>query len=130
MTSPRVTRGRTYQEGFCGDFAPSGWSIPAVCLDDDSEFLPGIRQQANPGHAEAAAPWWWRWSAGLTAADSSIAEWLRGQKVPVLLAVNSVSSPDRGLAMAPDFWGSRPGRTPTTVSGDSRGGRQPAILLA
>jgi len=31
-----------------------------------------------------------RWSAGAHCRDQSIAEWLRGQKVPVLLAVKQV----------------------------------------
>jgi len=42
---------------------------------------------------------------GLMAADQSIAEWLRGQGVPVLLAVNKCESPDQGLSMAAEFWG-------------------------
>ena len=42
---------------------------------------------------------------GLTAADEAIAEWLRFQTVPVLLAVNKCESPQQGLAMAGEFWG-------------------------
>jgi GTP-binding protein len=41
---------------------------------------------------------------GLTAADESIAEWLRGHNVPVLLAVNKCESPEAGLSMAAEFW--------------------------
>jgi GTP-binding protein len=41
---------------------------------------------------------------GLTPADQGIADWLRTQKVPVLLAVNKCESPEQGLAMAGEFW--------------------------
>jgi GTP-binding protein len=41
---------------------------------------------------------------GLTPADQGIADWLRSQKVPVLLAVNKCESPEQGLAMAGEFW--------------------------
>ena len=74
-------------------------------FDDDSEFLPEIREQANLALAEAAvAVVIADGQQGLTAADQSIAEWLRGQSCPVLLAVNKCESPDQGLAMAAEFW--------------------------
>jgi small GTP-binding protein len=38
------------------------------------------------------------------AADGGVAEWLRFQKVPVLVAVNKCESPQQGLAMAAEFW--------------------------
>ncbi|NBQ22126.1 MAG: ribosome biogenesis GTPase Der, partial [Synechococcaceae bacterium WB6_3B_236] len=41
----------------------------------------------------------------ITAADETIAEWLRSQACPVLLAVNKCESPDQGLSMAAEFWG-------------------------
>jgi len=58
---------------------------PAVVVFDyDSEFLPEIRQQANLAMAEAAvAVVVVDWSAGLTAADQSIAEWFcRPERCP------------------------------------------------
>ena len=74
-------------------------------FDDDSEFLPEIREQANLALSEASvAVVIADGQQGLTAADESIAEWLRGHNVPVLLAVNKCESPEAGLAMAAEFW--------------------------
>ncbi len=102
---PGVTRDRTYQEGFWGDRQFRVVDTGGLVFDDDSEFLPEIREQANLALAEAAvAVVIVDGKHGLTAADESIAEWLRGQKVPVLLAVNKCESPDQGLAMAAEFW--------------------------
>ncbi len=102
---PGVTRDRTYQEGYWGDRTFRVVDTGGLVFDDDSEFLPEIRDQANLALAEAAvAVVIADGQQGLTAADESIAEWLRGQKVPVLLAVNKCESPDAGLAMAADFW--------------------------
>jgi len=103
---PGVTRDRTYQEGFWGDRRFRVVDTGGLVFDDDSEFLPEIREQANLALAEASvAVVIVDGQQGLTAADQSIADWLRGQKVPVLLAVNKCESPDQGLAMAADFWG-------------------------
>jgi GTP-binding protein len=41
---------------------------------------------------------------GPTPADEEIAEWLRQQPVPVLLAVNKCESPEQGLVQAAQFW--------------------------
>jgi GTP-binding protein len=102
---PGVTRDRTYQEGYWGDRTFRVVDTGGLVFDDDSEFLPEIREQANLALAEAAvAVVIADGQQGLTAADESIAEWLRGQKVPVLLAVNKCESPDAGLAMAAEFW--------------------------
>jgi GTP-binding protein len=71
-------------------------------FDDDSEFLPEIREQANLALAEAAvAVVIADGQQGLTAADQSIAEWLRGQSCPVLLAVNKCESPTRAWPWRP-----------------------------
>jgi GTP-binding protein len=95
---PGVTRDRTYQEGFWGDRQFRVVDTGGLVFDDDSEFLPEIREQANLALTEAAvAVVIVDGQQGLTAADQSIAEWLRGQKVPVLLAVNKCESPDQGL---------------------------------
>ncbi len=102
---PGVTRDRTYQEGFWGDRTFRVVDTGGLVFDDDSEFLPEIREQANLALAEAAvAVVIADGQQGLTAADQSIAEWLRGQACPVLLAVNKCESPDQGLAMAAEFW--------------------------
>ncbi|MCP9799600.1 ribosome biogenesis GTPase Der [Synechococcus sp. RedBA-s] len=103
---PGVTRDRTYQEGFWGDRRFRVVDTGGLVFDDDSEFLPEIREQASLALAEASvAVVIVDGQQGLTAADQAIADWLRGQKVPVLVAVNKCESPDQGLAMAADFWG-------------------------
>ncbi len=102
---PGVTRDRTYQEGFWGDRSFRVIDTGGLVFDDDSEFLPEIREQAGLALAEAAvALVIVDGQQGVTAADEAIAEWLRGQGVPVLLAVNKCESPDQGLAMAAEFW--------------------------
>ena len=103
---PGVTRDRTYQEGYWRDRHFKVVDTGGLVFDDDSEFLPEIREQANLALAEAAvALVIVDGQQGCTAADQSIAEWLRGQGVPTLLAVNKCESPDAGLAMAAEFWG-------------------------
>jgi GTP-binding protein len=103
---PGVTRDRTYQEGFWGDRTFRVVDTGGLVFDDDSEFLPEIREQANLALAEASvAVVIVDGQQGCTAADESIAEWLRGQTVPVLLAVNKCESPEAGLSMAAEFWG-------------------------
>jgi GTP-binding protein len=102
---PGVTRDRTYQEGFWGDRRFRVVDTGGLVFDDDSEFLPEIREQAQLALAEAAvAVLITDGQQGVTAADASLAEWLRGRNVPVLLAVNKCESPQQGLAMAAEFW--------------------------
>jgi GTP-binding protein len=102
---PGVTRDRTYQEGFWGDRRFRVVDTGGLVFDDDSEFLPEIREQAQLALAEAAvAVLITDGQQGITAADASLAEWLRGRDVPVLLAVNKCESPQQGLAMAAEFW--------------------------
>ena len=102
---PGVTRDRTYQEGYWGDRTFRVVDTGGLVFDDDSEFLPEIREQANLALSEASvAVVIADGQQGLTAADESIAEWLRGHNVPVLLAVNKCESPEAGLSMAAEFW--------------------------
>ena len=102
---PGVTRDRTYQEGFWADRSFRVVDTGGLVFNDDSEFLPEIREQANLALAEASvAVVIVDGQQGCTAADEAIAEWLRTQTVPVLLAVNKCESPDQGLAMAAEFW--------------------------
>jgi GTPase len=102
---PGVTRDRTYQEGFWGDRTFKVVDTGGLVFNDDSEFLPEIREQAKLAMAEAAvAVVIVDGQYGITAADETIAEWLRHQNCPVLLAVNKCESPDQGLAMAAEFW--------------------------
>lgn len=103
---PGVTRDRTYQEGFWRDRTFMVVDTGGLVFDDDSEFLPEIREQANLALAEASvALVIVDGKQGCTAADEAIAVWLRGHKVPVLLAVNKCESPEQGLSMAAEFWG-------------------------
>ncbi len=102
---PGVTRDRTYQDGFWGDREFKVVDTGGLVFDDDSEFLPEIREQANLALAEASvALVIVDGQQGLTAADESIAEWLRSQPCQSVLAVNKCESPDQGLAMAAEFW--------------------------
>jgi len=65
---PGVTRDRTYQEGFWGDRTFRVVDTGGLVFDDDSEFLPEIREQAALALAEAVVaifvvdgwpkPWW------------------------------------------------------------------------
>jgi len=102
---PGVTRDRTYQEGYWADRSFKVVDTGGLVFDDDSEFLPEIREQANLALAEASvALVIVDGQQGCTAADEAIATWLRGHKLPVLLAVNKCESPEAGLAMAAEFW--------------------------
>jgi len=102
---PGVTRDRTYQEGFWGDRSFRVVDTGGLVFDDDTAFLPQIREQAALALSEAAvAVLVTDGQSGVCAADASIAEWLRQQPTPVLLAVNKCESPQQGLAMAAEFW--------------------------
>ena len=102
---PGVTRDRTYQEGFWGGRTFRVVDTGGLVFDDDSEFLPEIREHASLAMAEACvALVIVDGQQGLTAADEAIAAWLRQQKCPVLLGVNKCESPEQGLAMAAEFW--------------------------
>lgn len=102
---PGVTRDRTYLSAFWGDREFLVVDTGGLIFNDDTEFLPLIRQQAMIALAEAsAAIFVVDGQAGATSADEEIAEWLRQQSVPVLLAVNKCESPEQGLLQAADFW--------------------------
>ena len=103
---PGVTRDRTYQDGYWGDREFKVVDTGGLVFDDDSEFLPEIRDQAALALEEASvALVIVDGQQGLTAADESIAEFLRSHRCPTLLAVNKCESPEQGLAMAGEFWG-------------------------
>ncbi len=102
---PGVTRDRTYQEGFWRDRNFKVVDTGGLVFDDDSEFLPEIREQAKLALTEASlALLLVDGQQGITAADESIAEWLRPYPCQVLLAVNKCESPEQGLSMAAEFW--------------------------
>lgn len=102
---PGVTRDRTYRPAFWCDRQFTVVDTGGLVFDDDTEFLPYIREQAEAALVEAkAAILVVDGQAGPTDADRDIAQWLRRQKVPVLLTVNKCESPDQGLAQAAQFW--------------------------
>lgn len=102
---PGMTRDRTYSEAFWRDREFLVVDTGGLIFDDNTEFLPLIREQAALALAEAsAAILVVDGQAGLTLADEEIAEWLRQQPVPVLLAVNKCESPEQGIVQAAQFW--------------------------
>ncbi len=102
---PGVTRDRTYRPAFWQDREFLVVDTGGLVFDDDTEFLPLIREQAMAALAEAsAAIFVVDGQLGPTAADEAIAEWLRQQSVPVLLTVNKCESPQQGLIQAAEFW--------------------------
>ena len=102
---PGITRDRTYRPSFWQDRDFQVVDTGGLVFDDDTEFLPAIRQQAMAALVEASvAIFVVDGQLGLTAGDREIAEWLRRQSVPVLLAVNKCESVEQGLAQAAEFW--------------------------
>ncbi|MBW4570111.1 MAG: ribosome biogenesis GTPase Der [Tolypothrix carrinoi HA7290-LM1] len=102
---PGVTRDRTYLPAYWGDREYLVVDTGGLVFNDETEFLPLIRQQASLALKEAsAAIFVVDGQLGLTSADEEIAEWLRIQTVPVLLAVNKCESPEQGLVQASEFW--------------------------
>ena len=102
---PGVTRDRSYQEVFWGDRDFRVVDTGGLVFEDDSEFLPEIREQAKLALEEASlALLIVDGQQGLTIGDQSIAEWLRISKSQTLVAVNKCESPEQGLAMAAEFW--------------------------
>ena len=102
---PGITRDRTYRPAFWLDRDFQIVDTGGLVFDDDTEFLPMIRQQALAALVEASvAIFVVDGQLGLTAGDREIAEWLRRQSVPVMLAVNKCESVQQGLAQAAEFW--------------------------
>lgn len=102
---PGVTRDRVYLPAFWQAHEFIVVDTGGLVFDEDTEFLPLIREQAMLAITEAAAVIFVvDGQAGVTAADQDIADWLRQQTVPVLLAVNKCESPEQGLAQAAEFW--------------------------
>ncbi len=102
---PGITRDRTYRPAFWQDRDFQIVDTGGLVFDDDTEFLPMIRQQAMAALVEASvAIFVVDGQLGLTDGDREIAEWLRRQSVPVLLAVNKCESIEQGLAQAAEFW--------------------------
>lgn len=102
---PGVTRDRTYRPAYWCDREFMVVDTGGLVFDDETEFLPMIRQQVMTALAEASvAIMVVDGREGQMDADEEIAQWLRLQKVPVLLAVNKCESPQLGLSQAAQFW--------------------------
>ncbi|EAZ91137.1 ribosome biogenesis GTPase Der [Crocosphaera chwakensis] len=102
---PGITRDRTYRPAFWRDRDFQVVDTGGLVFDDDTEFLPLIREQAMAALTEAsAAIFVVDGQLGPTAGDREISDWLRRQQVPVLLAVNKCESPEQGLMQAAEFW--------------------------
>ena len=102
---PGVTRDRTYKPAFWNDRDYLVVDTGGLIFDDDTEFLPYIREQAMTALVEAsAAIMVVDGQEGPTEADREIAQWLRQQTIPILVAVNKCESPDQGLVQAAQFW--------------------------
>ena len=102
---PGITRDRTYRPAFWLERDFQVVDTGGLVFDDDTEFLPMIRQQAMAALQEAsAAIFVVDGQLGLTEGDREIAQWLRQQDVPVLLAVNKCESIEQGLIQAAQFW--------------------------
>lgn len=102
---PGVTRDRTYIPSYWGDREFLVVDTGGLVFNDDTEFLPLIRQQALTALSQAnAAIFVVDGQTGITGSDQEIATWLRQQPVPVLLAVNKCESPEQGAIQASEFW--------------------------
>ncbi|MBA3921979.1 MAG: ribosome biogenesis GTPase Der [Nostocaceae cyanobacterium] len=102
---PGMTRDRTYMPAYWTDREFMVVDTGGLVFNDDTEFLPLIRQQAMTALSEAcAAIFVVDGQTGPMPADEEIAGWLRQQSVPVVLAVNKCESPDTGAIQASEFW--------------------------
>ncbi len=102
---PGITRDRTYQEVEWGGRRFQVVDTGGLVFDDNTTFLPEIREQVHLALTEACAVVMVvDGQLGITTADQTIASWLRDRTMPVLVAVNKCESPQMGAAMAADFW--------------------------
>jgi GTPase len=102
---PGITRDRTYRPAFWQDREFQVVDTGGLVFDDNTEFLPLIRQQAMAALAEASvAIFVVDGKMDVTDGDREIAQWLRQQPVSVLLAVNKCESIEQGSIQAAQFW--------------------------
>ncbi|MGB7414078.1 MAG: ribosome biogenesis GTPase Der [Thermosynechococcaceae cyanobacterium] len=103
--SPGVTRDRTYRRALWQGRDFLVVDTGGLVFDDESEFLPHIRQQVMTALSEAdVVIMVVDGQAGPTPADTEIAQWLRQQPTPIVLAVNKCESPQQGIMQAAQFW--------------------------
>jgi GTP-binding protein len=102
---PGITRDRTYRQAYWQDREFMVVDTGGLVFDDDTEFLPYIREQAMMAlHEASAVIFVVDGQTGPTALDMGIADWLRQQSVPTLLAVNKCESLEQGIIQAAQFW--------------------------
>ena len=102
---PGITRDRTYRPAFWGDREFQIVDTGGLVFDDETEFLPLIREQVMTALSEASlAIFVVDGQAGPTAGDREIANWLRQKSIPIFLAVNKCESPEQGIIQAAQFW--------------------------
>ncbi len=102
---PGITRDRMYRPAFWQDREFQLVDTGGLVFDDDTEFLPFIRQQALAALNESsAAILVVDGQIGPTSADQEIAHWLRQESVPIILAVNKCESLEEGMIQAAQFW--------------------------
>jgi GTPase len=102
---PGVTRDRTYRRAFWRDREFVVVDTGGLVFDDETEFLPLIREQAMTALQQAsAAIFVVDGQMGITAGDEEIASWLRLQTIPVFVAVNKCESEKSGAMQTADFW--------------------------
>ena len=100
-----ITRDRVYRQAFWRTHDFLVVDTGGLVFNDNTEFLPLIREQAMTALSEASvAVFVVDGQLGPTTGDYEIGNWLRQQKVPVLLAVNKCESPEHGLIQAAQFW--------------------------
>jgi GTPase len=102
---PGVTRDRLYLPADWNGYYFQIVDTGGLVFEDKEEFLPKIRQQVEVALEEAkAAIFVVDGQLGPTAADYEVAEWLRGRKLPILLAVNKLEESSTALTLASEFW--------------------------
>jgi GTPase len=102
---PGVTRDRTYKKAYWEGRDFHVVDTGGIVFDDDTEFLPLIRQQAMAAMVESCAVIFVvDGMAGVTEADRELANWLHRQHVPVTMAVNKCESVKDGITQAAEFY--------------------------
>ena len=102
---PGITRDRTYRNAYWQDREFQVVDTGGLVFEDNTEFLPLIREQALAALTEASvAIFVVDGQTGITGGDEEIAQWLRQQPVRTLLAVNKCESITEGLTQAAMFW--------------------------
>jgi GTPase len=102
---PGVTRDRTYKPAFWEGREFMVVDTGGLVFDDETEFIPMIREQALMALSEAcAAIFVVDGQEGLTESDRVISDWLHRQHVPVTLVVNKCESLTQGYSQVSEFY--------------------------